>query len=119
MHDYPSLPSISSFTSQTLPVIGVRFDVTVTQVDRPNLVFIQRCPPTDNETLLADDSIDPTASNAYSEISELEELSYKINQESFFREEKLDGKAEKGIFNPLTAKAFFKKTDFRLRQFQL
>ena len=67
-------------------------------MDRPNLVFIQRYPPVDNETLFADDSMDQTASVAYTEISELEELSYIINQEGFFGDEKINGRVEKGTY---------------------
>lgn len=80
-----------TYTNQLLPDVGVQFDVTVTQVDRPDLVYIQRFPPSfDGDLMLVDDSADTTAQNAYKELVLLEELSFDINNaECFGHEEKV------------------------------
>ena len=74
------------YTAQTLPSMGTRFDVTVTQVDQPNIVYIQRYPVSgeSGDVLFVDDSGDDTAENAYTELAELEEISYNINSENYF-----------------------------------
>jgi len=73
------------YASQSLPDVGIQFDVTVTQVDRPNLVYIQRYPPSfDGDVMLVDDSADITAQNAYKELILLEEISFNINSVEFF-----------------------------------
>eukprot|EP00111_Clytia_hemisphaerica_P005366 TCONS_00015509-protein len=76
-----------TYTEQTLPDVGVRFDVNVTQVDRPDLVYIQRASVTEGETSLSDDSIDHTAFSAYEDLTELWELSENINSDGFFGED--------------------------------
>ena len=59
--------------------------MTVTQVDQPNLVYIQRYPASgEDDAMLVDDSADVTAQNSYDELAELEELSFNINSEEFF-----------------------------------
>ena len=78
---------VSTYARQSLPDVGIKFDVTVTQVDRPNLVYIQRCPPSsDGDLMLVDDSADITAQNAYKELVLLEEISFNINSVEFFED---------------------------------
>lgn len=72
------------YTEQQLPKQGVLFDVQVTQVNQPDLVYIQRNPPNEDEELFADDSSDQTAANAYAEIDQLYAVSDLINSEEYF-----------------------------------
>lgn len=75
------------FRDQELPKVGVRFDVTVTQVDQPDIIYIQRFPPSEDDPLLTNDREDGTAEKAYDQINELENLSYLINTEGYFSKE--------------------------------
>jgi len=77
------------YSEQQLPPIGVRFDVQVTQVNDPHLVFIQRNPPMDGEELFASDANDETADNAYAEIDRLYEITDVLNSEEFLNDDSL------------------------------
>lgn len=84
------------FRGQELPDVGVCFDVTVTQVDQPDIVYIQRYPPSLDDPLFADDAYDATAENAYVELKELEDISGLINCADFFEDKKLNVKPSVG-----------------------
>ena len=92
-HDVPAISKksglVRSLISDTcLPEEGIAFDVTVTQVDTPNIVFLQRIPPTEDDQGYADDS-DPTVHIANDHLLQLEDISERINTPDYF-----DGKPE-------------------------
>ena len=72
------------YKKSILPNVGRLFVVVVTQIDCPNLVYIQRLPPSADSPLFVDDSEDPSAEDAYNQIQELELISELINQEGCF-----------------------------------
>lgn len=67
-----------------LPGDGIRFDVTITHIERPDCLYIQRVPPTDTDKGLSDDP-DPTLLSASLELRSLEQLMEKINAPDFFK----------------------------------
>lgn len=67
-----------------LPVDDIRFDVTITHIERPDCLFIQRVPPTDEDEGFSDDP-DPTLESASEELQALEEIMAKINEPEFFK----------------------------------
>lgn len=87
------------FRGQDLPEVGTRFDVTVTQVDQPDIVYIQRYPPSLDDPLFADDANDATAPNAYTELKELEDVSGLINCEGYYEGKSLNVKPTIGKIN--------------------
>lgn len=78
-----SAPAKSVVTDTFLPEKGVVFDVTVTQVDRPNVVFLQHIPPTEEDPGFGSDK-DPTIHIANDHLIQLEAISRKINSPSYF-----------------------------------
>lgn len=78
-----SSPVISLISDTSLPVEGIAFDVTVTQVDSPNIVFLQRIPPTKDDPGYAD-GIDPTIHIANDHLMQLENISEKLNSPDYF-----------------------------------
>ena len=79
-------PVARGYKKQTLPEVGALFDVTVTQVNQPDLIYIQRLPPLPSEPCLCDDSLDPTAMEGYAEIEMLNEISDIFNEDEFIKE---------------------------------
>ena len=79
-------PVARGYKKQTLPEVGTLFDVTVTQVNQPDLIYIQRLPPLPSEPCLCDDSLDPTAMEGYAEIEMLNEISDIFNEDEFIKE---------------------------------
>ena len=71
-------------THTKLPELGVEFDVTVTQIDQPDCVFVQRVPPLEDEVGLAEDE-DPTVDDAAAELQELEDMALRINRPEYFK----------------------------------
>lgn len=67
-----------------LPGDGIRFDVTITHIERPDCLFIQRVPPTEIDKGYADD-LDPTLDVATEELRMLEEIMAKINGPDYFK----------------------------------
>lgn len=67
-----------------LPGDDIRFDVTITHIERPDCLFIQRVPPTDKDEGFSDDP-DPTLESASEELQTLEEIMAKINEPEFFK----------------------------------
>ena len=67
-----------------LPEVGVEFDLTITQIDQPDCVFIQRVPLQDGEQGLAEDE-DPTMDEAAAELQQLELMAQRINQPEYFK----------------------------------
>lgn len=67
-----------------LPGDGIRFDVTITHIERPDCLFIQRVPPTEIDKGYADD-LDPTLDVATEELRMLEEIMAKINSPDYFK----------------------------------
>ena len=67
-----------------LPGDGIRFDVTITHIERPDCIFIQRVPPTDVDRGFSDDP-DPTLEGAAEELRILEEIMAKINKPDYFK----------------------------------
>uniref|UniRef100_T2M6M2 Tudor domain-containing protein 1 n=1 Tax=Hydra vulgaris TaxID=6087 RepID=T2M6M2_HYDVU len=82
--DAKKVSKIMEYKKPRFPNLGKRFDVIVTQVDSPNLVYIQRYPPSDDCPLFVDDSEDVSAADAYNQIQELHLMSEMINQENYF-----------------------------------
>ena len=78
-----SLPATADFIEPTLPQIGVHFDISVTQVEKPNVVFVQRFPSFDGEEQYANDE-DDTEEIAKEHIEELNRMSALINSPEFF-----------------------------------
>ena len=78
-----SLSLQDNFIEQTLPQAGVHFDVTITQVDRPNVVFIQRLPPYEDDGPYSLDD-DDTEMIAREHIDQLRRISMMMNSEEFF-----------------------------------
>ena len=87
---------VDDYKAPTLPDIGVHFDVHVTQVEKPNMVFIQRLfhsgendyegggdSNIDNGVPLANDD-DETEIIAREEHDEYQRLAMLINSEGFF-----------------------------------
>ena len=66
-----------------LPKMGIGFDVTVTHIDEPNFVYLQRVTPSSVDPALSQDP-DPTLTIAELYLTELEELAGKINQPKYF-----------------------------------
>lgn len=77
-------------THTDLPNDGIRFDVTITHIERPDCLYIQRVPPTDTDEGLSNEH-DPTLEKAALELRSLEQLMAKINEPDFFKK-----------YNPLT-----------------
>lgn len=75
----------ADFIQPTLPQIGIHFDITVTQVERPNMVFIQRLPAFDGEACYARDE-DDTEEIAKEHIDELRRMSLLLNSPEFFED---------------------------------
>lgn len=67
-----------------LPGDGIRFDVTITHIERPDCIYIQRVPPTEVDKGYSDDP-DPTLENAAEELRTLEEIMAKINSADYFK----------------------------------
>ena len=67
-----------------LPGDGIRFDVTITHIERPDCLFIQRVPPTEIDEGFSDDP-DPTLEGATEELRMLEEIMAKINNKDYFK----------------------------------
>jgi len=67
-----------------LPGDGIRFDVTITHIERPDCIFIQRVPPTEVDQGISDDP-DPTLDSATEELRTLEEIMAKINSADYFK----------------------------------
>jgi len=67
-----------------LPGDGIRFDVTITHIERPDCIFIQRVPPTEVDKGFSDDP-DPTLESATEELRTLEEIMAKINSADYFK----------------------------------
>ena len=67
-----------------LPGDCIRFDVTITHIERPDCLFIQRVPPTDIDEGFSND-YDPTLESASEELQSLEEIMAKINEPDFFK----------------------------------
>lgn len=67
-----------------LPEEGIRFDVTITHIERPDCLFIQRVPPTDDDAGFSDDP-DPTLERAIVELQSLEKIMARINEPDFFQ----------------------------------
>lgn len=67
-----------------LPGEGVEFDVTITQIDQPDFVYIQRVPPLGDKEGLALDE-DPTLGEATAELCQLELMVQRINQPDYFK----------------------------------
>ena len=67
-----------------LPGDGIRFDVTITHIERPDCLFIQRVPPTEEARGYSDDP-DPTLEDAAEELRALEEIMAKINHADYFK----------------------------------
>ena len=59
-----------------LPLDDIRYDVTITHIERPDCLYIQRVPPTDK---------DPTLEAAAEELQTLEEIMAKINEPDYFK----------------------------------
>eukprot|EP00794_Sanderia_malayensis_P000322 gene322-953_t len=78
-----SLPATADFIQPTLPQIGVHFDVLVTQVSQPNMVYVQRLPACGRDQRYAKDE-DDTEEIAKDQINELGSLSNNINASGFF-----------------------------------
>ena len=57
--------------------------MTVTQVEAPNIVFIQRLPPSEDEESYSNDA-DDTEDLAKEQIDQLHRLSVLMNSDSFF-----------------------------------
>ena len=79
-----SLSIMDKFIEATLPQIGVHFDVHVTQVERPNVVFIQRLFDSDDgdEGYANDD--DETEESAREQHDQFQRIAMLINSEGFF-----------------------------------
>jgi len=73
-------PQQQWYVEQELPV-GIPFDVCVTQVDSPNIVFAQRFPPSDSDPLHCNDCNDLTAKNGYREFQQLQDMYDFMNDE--------------------------------------
>ncbi|XP_067050162.1 tudor domain-containing protein 1-like isoform X2 [Acropora muricata] len=71
-------------THTDLPNDGIRFDVTITHIERPDCLYIQRVPPTDTDEGLSNEH-DPTLEKAAWELRSLEQLMAKINEPDFFK----------------------------------
>lgn len=71
-------------THTDLPNDGIRFDVTITHIERPDCLYIQRVPPTDTDEGLSNEH-DPTLEKAALELRSLEQLMAKINEPDFFK----------------------------------
>ena len=67
-----------------LPGDGIRFDVTITHIERPDCIFIQRVPPTEADKGFSEDP-DPTLESAAEELRTLEEIMAKINSADYFK----------------------------------
>lgn len=78
-----SLSLQNGYIEQTLPQAGLHFDVTVTQVDRPNVVFIQRLPPYEDDGPYSLDE-DDTEMLAREHIEQLRRISVLMNSQEFF-----------------------------------
>ena len=67
-----------------LPEDGIRFDVTITHIEQPDCLFIQRVPPSGADMRLSDDP-DPTLETATYELRMLEQMMTKINAPEYFK----------------------------------
>ena len=67
-----------------LPLDDIRYDVTITHIERPDCLYIQRVPPTDKDPGFSDDP-DPTQEAAAEELQTLEEIMAKINEPDYFK----------------------------------
>ena len=67
-----------------LPLDDIRYDVTITHIERPDCLYIQRVPPTDKDPGFSDDP-DPTLEAAAEELQTLEEIMAKINEPDYFK----------------------------------
>ena len=95
------------YKAPTLPDIGVHFDVHVTQVEKPNMVFIQRLFHSDEDdndggggsnTPLANDD-DETEIIMREEHEEYQRLAMLINSEGFFDDSYHLDSIEPGLFS--------------------
>lgn len=90
VHDRAHAQMISSREAECvlarteLPGDGIRFDVTITHIERPDCIFIQRVPPTEVDKGFSDDP-DPTLEDAAEELRTLEEIMAKINSADYFK----------------------------------
>lgn len=76
------------FTEQKLPKKGSRFPVMVTQVNQPDVVYIQRLPVDENGSFCGA-SDDDTATDAFNNLMLLGSLSEVINRKDFFKDQHL------------------------------
>jgi len=67
-----------------LPGDGICFDVTITHIERPDCIFIQRVPPTEEDVGFSNDP-DPTLESAAQELRTLVEMMAKINSADYFK----------------------------------
>ena len=67
-----------------LPLDDIRYDVTITHIERPDCLYIQRFPPTGKDPGFSDDA-DPTLEAAAEELQTLEEIMAKINEPDYFK----------------------------------
>lgn len=79
-----------------LPGDEIRFDVTITHIERPDCLFIQRVPPTEMDKGYADDP-DPTLDDATEELRTLEEIMARINSPEYFKKYTPLATAKKGM----------------------
>ena len=79
----------------SLPEIGVLFDVSVTQVENPDTIFIQRYPATSEEGPFAKDE-DETLDIAKDQIDELGRISVLMNSPGFFDDNSVLDVIQKG-----------------------
>lgn len=90
VHDRAHAQMISSREAECvlarteLPGDGIRFDVTITHIERPDCIFIQRVPPTEEDMGFSNDP-DPTLESAAQELRTLEEMMAKINSADYFK----------------------------------
>ena len=66
-----------------LPLDDIRYDVTITHIERPDCLYIQRVPPTDKDPGFSDDP-DPTLEAAAEELQTLKKIMAKINEPGYF-----------------------------------
>ena len=86
------------YREPTLPEIGVHFDVHVTQVERPNMVFIQRLfHSEDVDGPFANDN-DETEEIAREQQDEYHRMATLMNSEGFFDDASVLESIEPGIF---------------------
>ena len=86
-----------AYQGPILPEIGVQFDVHVTQVEKPNVVFVQRLFYSENDDGPFSNDSDETEDIAREQQEEHHRMSMLMNSKDFFDESSLLDRVEPGL----------------------